>query len=319
MRLAPSIRLRLLSILEDEASFARRGFRSANAEVQGRLESIGRTFLAGYQAALGISEPFELATHLNSVPLESRGFAYEGAAMAMALQDAIFPWRRTQLGDFLAGPAQPHLYMAHVGPGWALARLPFGWTRIWRQLDPLLRWLAIDGYGFHEGYFGRAQKPRSRRRIARFGEPAIAIYDQGFGRSLWFVHGADAAAITAAVRAAAAARHADLWSGIGLACAYADGADNATIMRLATAAGPHRLHLAQGAAFAAEARRRAGNPAPHTERAGQLIAGVPAERAAELTEIARRGLAADGRVETYQAWRGAIRNLLEAEMRRVAA
>jgi hypothetical protein len=125
--------------------------------------------------------------------------------------------------------------------------------------------------------------------------------------------------MTSAVRAAAEPRHADLWSGIGLACAYAGGADNATITRLVSAAGAHRLHLAQGAAFAAEARRRAGNPAPHTEQACRLAAGVSAERAADLTGIARRGLAADGRAETYQAWRGAIRNLLEAEMRRVAA
>lgn len=318
MRHAANIRLRLLSIREDEASFARRGFRTANAEAQSRLESIGRTFLAGYHAALASSGSVELTGRLNGVPLEACGFAYEGAAMAMALQDAIFPWRG-RLSDFLAGPAQPHLYMAHVGAGWALARLPFGWGRIWGQLDPLLRWLVIDGYGFHEGYFGRADRPRSCRRIARLGEAGLAIYDQGFGRSLWFVHGGDAAAVTSAIRAAPAARHADLWSGIGLACAYAGGADNTTIMRLASAAGAHRLHLAQGAGFAAEARRRAGNPAPHTERACQLIAGVSAERAAELTEIARRGLAADGRAETYRAWRAAIRNLLEAEMRRVAA
>jgi hypothetical protein len=46
--------------------------------------------------------------------------------------------------------------MAHVGIGWAIARLPWLRRRIEQplnRLDSLLRWLAVDGYGFHEGYF----------------------------------------------------------------------------------------------------------------------------------------------------------------------
>ena len=43
--------------------------------------------------------------------------------------------------------------MMHVGLGWALARLRRSVTPYLAQLDPLLGWLAVDGYGFHEGYF----------------------------------------------------------------------------------------------------------------------------------------------------------------------
>ena len=55
--------------------------------------------------------------------------------------------------SFLAGPGAAHTYMVHVGAGWALAQLRRRVDRALARLDPLLGWLAVDGYGFHQGYF----------------------------------------------------------------------------------------------------------------------------------------------------------------------
>ena len=43
--------------------------------------------------------------------------------------------------------------MIHVGVGWAWARLPVNLARGKARFDPVLRWLALDGYGFHEAFF----------------------------------------------------------------------------------------------------------------------------------------------------------------------
>src|SRR5262249_25455252 len=131
----------------------RRGFRAGEAAARRRLEQIGHRFLDGYHAALEEGEPARLAARLETQDLESRGFAFEGAGMGLSLLDRLIPGRGDRLVTFLAGPGRHHAYMAHVGVGWVAARLGGRLGRWRRSLDPLLGWLAVDGYGFHEGYF----------------------------------------------------------------------------------------------------------------------------------------------------------------------
>jgi len=150
--LLPSFIRRSLEINPREVEFDRRGFNCANAEVRGHLEAIGRTFLRGYSAAMARNDQNSLANALDQIQLEQRGFSYEGAAMALALLDGIL-FRGDQFLRFAKGAGRCHIYMLHVGAGWAYARLP--WTRrrierVFAKLDPVLRWLAIDGYGFHQ-------------------------------------------------------------------------------------------------------------------------------------------------------------------------
>ncbi len=51
-----------------------------------------------------------------------------------------------------------------------------------------------------------------------------------------------------------------MWSGVGLAFAYAGSADLDQSIEIPLAAGEHLLHLAQGVTFAAEARELGGIP-----------------------------------------------------------
>src|SRR5206468_1426775 len=94
-----------------------------------------------------------LATRLERVELDYRGFAYEGAAMGLGILDRVTPWRRNRVENFLRGAGEAHTYMVHVALGWVMARMPWGFAKKLRTLDPVLRWLVIDGYGFHEGFF----------------------------------------------------------------------------------------------------------------------------------------------------------------------
>jgi hypothetical protein len=308
-------RLRWLAfgISPAEVTFARRGFASTSPETRLRLEEIGRTFLQGYRAALDEGSPESLGRRLDSIATEVRGFAFEGSAMALALLDEITPWRRDRIGRLLDGPGGPHAYMVHVGAGWALARLGRAVEGPTARLDPLLGWLAVDGYGFHEGYFRWPRYVAARESPRRVVGYARRVFDQGLGRSLWFVGGADVARISTTIERFPSARRADLWSGVGLASSYAGELDEAGLAGLRAAAGAAWPALAQGAAFAAAARVRAANATSYTERASRVLCGMSAAEAAGLTDSALQGLPCSGRVPSYEIWRQRIQAHLGGE------
>lgn len=195
------LRRGLLGISQQETQFSKRGFQARSIEIQQRLEQVGNTFVAGYHAALLDNRPERLSQQLdNHHTPEFRGFAYEGAAMALALQDSLLPWRRNRLAQFLHQVAHPHIYMIHVGVGWAWARLPRIFARDLNKLDPLLGWLAIDGYGFHEGYFHWPQTVSQQTIPPSIQGYQQQVFDQGLGRSLWFIYGADSERITQTIK-----------------------------------------------------------------------------------------------------------------------
>lgn len=313
------LRQRLFGISPEEVTFKRRGFHERGPELTRRLEQVGRTFLSGYHAALADEAPDALTLRLEEVEESFRGFAYEGAAMGLCLLDQLSPLRRGSVRAFLNGAGSRHPYMIHVGVGWAIARLPWlrrNVVRATRDLDPLLRWLAVDGYGFHEGYFHWRRYAARPDGFARFGGYAVHAFAQGLGRSLWFVEGADVTRIPSAAASLPKHLHADIWSGVGLACAYAGGAAEREVEGLRAAAGGFGAELAQGAAFAAKTRLRAGNLTQHTEVACRVLCGLSAPSAAEVTDEMLEGLPEDGDVPAYEVWRLRIQTHFTQELKK---
>ena len=304
---------RVFGISIEETRFERRGFRGGDPRARRRLETIGAAFLSGYHAALADHRIARLAASLESVDVELRGFAYEGAAMGLSLLDTLTPWRRDRWATFLAGPGERHAYMVHVGAGWARARLGGDPDRFLERHDPLLGWLVLDGWGFHDGYFDWPRTIGERRAPPRLIGYARRAYDQGLGRAAWFVDGAEVERVAATLASFEASRREDLWSGVGLAAAYAGGAEESALQDLRERAGEHGAALAQGAAFAAQARRRAGNPAPHTDLACRILCGMGADQAAETTTEALRGLPAGGPRPAYETWRRRIQERFARE------
>jgi hypothetical protein len=302
------IRRFVFGLSDTETSFEKRGFHVNNSAARERLEDIGKTFLEGYHAALEEDDFSTLTCRLDTVETERRGFAYEGAAMAITLLDFLTPWAPDRFRRFLEGAGVDHIYMLHVGAGWALARLNRSVDRLLSNLDPVLGWLVVDGYGFHEGYFHWPQVITQQKIPQQLKGYAQRVFDQGLGRSLWFIEGADVFRISDRIRAFPPGRQPDLWSGIGLACTYAGGVDSSELQRLQASADDFHFHLAQGAAFAAQARRRAGNAASHTETACQILCQLSAEESALITEQALVGLPSIGNEPAYEVWRSRIRN-----------
>lgn len=311
------LKRKIFKISLDEASFERRGFRGGNAAVRERLERIGGCLLYGYHAALESDDPDSLAASLSSIAPEDRGFAFEGAGMMLAILDRISPWNRSRFSRFLAGPAAPYIYMTYAGFGWAMARLPFSIESGLKRLDPDLCWLAVDGYGFHQGFFhwrDAVDRHVVPRRVRGYGRRA---FDQGLGRSLWFVEGTEVRRIARTIESFPSSRHADLWSGIGLACTYAGGADAASLLELTTAAARYRAELAQGAAFAAVARTSGGAVPAHTHAACEILTGRTVEDASHTAlEIRSRLPAGERDTPIYELWRRGIQTCLSADSAR---
>ncbi len=288
---------------------AKRGFHRKSEESTELLEKIGEVFLTGYGDAVESATARETEERLAQIPTRFRGFSYEGAGMGLAMLDGLPFGHRHHVTDFLAGPGDPHNYLVYVGVGWAMARLPrFTWPSA-KGFDPLLSWLVLDGYGFHQAYFRTRKYVDGQYQAPNFPWPrgnngyADRVIDQGIGRALWFVCGTDADLVTRTVANFAPHRHGDLYAGVGLAATYAGGVEASELRLLVERAGEHRGPLAQGSAFAAEARVRAGLVVPHIGLATEILCGLSVEDAARITQDVRPAVVVDGELPAYDTWR----------------
>jgi hypothetical protein len=300
------LRGHVFRISETAVDFQRRGFRGASLALRSRLESVGSAFLAGYHRALESGSLDELEDSLAQMDLERRGFAFEGAGMGLALLEFLTPWSSSRVARFLRGAGDSHAYMIHVGIGWVWARLPFGFRRWQRRLDPLLGWLAFDGWGFHEGFFHWPKYISGQTAPSRLKGYERRVFDQGLGRSFWFVNGGDVELLSRTIAEFHVERRGDLWSGIGLAATYAGIISESALGQLHEKAGPFQSQLAQGAAFAAKARQRAGNLTDYTGLAAKVLCRLSAEDAAKVTDEALENLPKTPEVPSYEIWRRRI-------------
>lgn len=286
----------------------------------GTLRRIVEEFVFGYNAALAERETGQLPNQLDRVEARWRGFAYEGAAMALGLLDELPLGGSGRWQRLTSIEAPQHDYLLHVGVGWAWARLARDLDPRLERLDPTLRWLCVDGYGFHHGFF-HAERTISRQQLpAACRGYAKRAFDQGLGRSLWFFAGASPPRVRSAIAMFAAGRHDDLWSGVGLAVAYAGGVSVDSALQLAHSAGSSRPHFAQGVAFALEARARGATPYEHTSEFAAQLWKQPAHELVDV--VARTREMARGRAdeEVYEDWRGRLREQFSTqEARHVVA
>ena len=306
-------------------TFAERGFPGAASPAAARLEAIPQSVVCGFEWGIAGRDLWEVERRLELVEVEQRGFAYEGAAMAFAVRDAMAGGSGKRTRELLLGPGAPHVLLTYIGIGFAMARLP---RPLWRNiipdltgspLYPVMTWLAVDGYGFDLAYFHTGRYVDDQKVPAPYPWEGCPEYfpravDQGIGRALWFINGADPAAVTAAVDAFPAQRRPDLWSGVGLAATFAGGASADDLVKLSDAAGEHWAQLALGAVFAVTARQIADHVPGHSAVATEALAGLSVQEAVEIairTQAEEAGPQAAGE-PVYEQWRARIRAQLTA-------
>jgi len=267
------------------------------------FEPVARTLVDCFYMAFDDSNFDSLKQKLDAYDIELRGVAYEGAGMGLMLLDSLFPWKK-RFQAFVDGPGAHYICLLYIGAGLVLPRVPRRPDKFIAPLDPRLRWFVIDGYGFYEGFFSWRETVEKQIVPRPLNGYARRAFDHGMGRSLWFSTGANVGRIVATINTFPSERQADLWGGIGLACAYAAGVvDRTTIKVLAAAAGPYSAQMAVGVAMAAKFRQQAGGSAPHTDLACDALWGLPGEQVARITDAARENLHPNGKVPTYEIWR----------------
>ncbi len=299
MTLVGTIRRRLVGIPSEQAVFSRPGFAK---EAWERFQPVAHGLVAGYHATLEDDRFDVLVPRLEAIEPALQGFAYEGAGMALAALDCVAPWKN-RLNAFVAGPGAGHIYPIYVGVGLALARLRRNPERALHRLDPVLSWVIVDGYGFHEAFFHYHRTIIGQVVPAHLSAYGRRMFDQGVGRAIWFSSGALIDRVSAILGSFPPARQQELWGGVGLACAYGGGLTRPELEHLGELAGPHRIQLARGATVAALGRQQAGNPAAHTDLACAVFCGTSSTEAAAIAELARANLP-DGSAEpAHEIWR----------------
>jgi hypothetical protein len=227
--------------------------------------------------------------------------------MALGLLDELPLSGPRRWPSMVSTHACRHDYLLCVGLGWSWARLRRRLEARIALVEPTLRWLCVDGYGFHCGFFD-AQRTIERRAVpAACRGYAARAFDQGLGRCLWFHVAATPDRIANAIESFEARRQADLWSGVGLAVAYAGGVSVERALDLSQRARAHRAHFAQGVAFALEARSRGGNEWEHTTGLAEALWFMPAQTLVELVAQERQQAVRAGGEIVYEDWRGRVR------------
>lgn len=320
-----SLRRTVLAPSLADVSFSGRGFPVSPSPRTARLEAIPQAVVCGFEWGMDAHDLWEIERRLAMVDAELRGFAYEGATMAFTILD-VMPGRRSdRTRALLSGPGQPHIFLAYIGIGFAMARLPRPlWKKVLPDLTgtpyhPTMSWLAVDGYGFDLAYFHthrwvgqqRVPEPYPWRGHADYFPRAV---DQGIGRALWFIHGGRVPAVAAAVRAFATHRQPDLWSGVGLAATFAGGWEDGALSALVDEAGEHRAELAQGSVFAVKARHYSGHVPAHTVASTAALTGLSVADAVALADGCAVEPGDHGRVPDYEIWRRRVREHFTAEI-----
>lgn len=311
-----AVRRLILAPSLHDVSFAGRDFAVTPTDATRAMEAVPQAVVMGFEWGIDGGSLADLTRRLDMVDPELRGFAYEGAVMALTIKDTTGGHRTRELLD---GPAEPHLLLCYIGIGFAMARLP---RPLWKKILPDLRrpslfhptmsWLCVDGYGFDLAYF-HPRKWVDEQRVPEpypwLGHPGYfpRAVDQGIGRALWFMHGGVPAAVTEAVGRFPSQRHADLWSGVGLAATFAGGCTAAGLAVLRESAGPHAAHVGQGSVFAAVARTSADYVPDHSAEALRVLAGVSPEEAVEVAAAGHPDPDEPRAEPHYEAWRAGIR------------
>ncbi|WP_370943937.1 DUF1702 family protein [Amycolatopsis sp. cg5] len=322
------LRKRIFAPSLASVGFAGRGFAVTPTAATARLETIPQAVVTGFEWGIEGPELWEIERRLDMVEPLLRGFAYEGATMAATLLDVMPGRKRDRTAKLLEGPGRQHVFLAYIGIGFAMARLPrVLWKKVLPELTdvpyhPTMSWLAVDGYGFDRAYFDTKRWVDEQRVEAPYPWAGAPEYfqravDQGIGRALWFINGADDRAVADAVNRFPAERRPDLWAGVGLAATFAGGCDELGLARLRESSGEHHDELALGVVFAIKARTFAGFVPEHSERAAQLLAGLTVDRAREIadsTEVTE----SDGAEPAYELWRQRIRDHFTTGARRLA-
>jgi len=201
----------------------------------------------------------EIADYLNSFDKEFRSIAYEAAAMNLALIDLKRDGKLTLWFHLLNEIGAKHAIQTHVGLGWAFAQEQLNPVTYLNELEEMLRYRVLDGYGYYEGIFRRRKSIVNQQAIETEDTNVSAAYNQGLGRSIWYISKGDIDVAKSMLDKFPANRLNDLWRGLGIAITYVGGCSQDYLQVIFEKGSTFQIDLATGAAMTLISREEANS------------------------------------------------------------
>jgi hypothetical protein len=251
-------------------------------EISVKIENIKSIFQSSKDFC---SSPKQLDVYIEQLELtepEFRSIAYEGASMAIALTDfekqgSLNTWHTFHT------KAQAHSAQIHAGLGWAIAQQNYTTISSIDTLDPILGYRVLDGCGYYDGIFRQRSAIKGQKIPEQINVEMMQGYDQGLGRSIWYISKGNIARLSELLSLFSSTRHAAFWVGIGVACSYVGGCDKDLLKSLITLARDYQKELATGILLAARARVMTNSTTNDIELACSTLCRMSAQEAAVLS------------------------------------
>ena len=204
--------------------------------------------------------PIKGSTFLDSIknhPFCSIG--YEAAASWEAIQD--IKNEDLEFSHWASFNNKHHnLYepQIHVGLGWAMGEADFYNAPFLASLNPALAWRVVDGYAYYLGLFKRRVAIRERMIPAVVSDELAHAFNEGLGRSLWYINKGDTRRVLDVINHFDEARRADLFRGVGIASFFTGGLSTDGYLNFISSVDNYSKDLRCGAVMALNSVRKAG-------------------------------------------------------------
>ena len=239
------------------------------------MECIQRVFLRVQDYMQKDHELEELTSFLDSEPPEFRSVAYESASMEIGMWDLS---NRKELNNwklFYQCAANVHTFHMEIGLGWAFAKAEIPVDAYLKSIEPVMSWMIFDGIGYYHGLFKGRRTVKNQLLPEGLDGQDLPGFDQGLGRRLWYIAKGEVQEAADLIKPFQAARHHDLWRGVGIACGYVGGNEKADLERLLNLSGSCKKQLRTGIALAAISRNASDSVSEDIEQACEIICGMP--------------------------------------------
>ena len=255
---------------------------SAANSVETKMDAIQNIFLRVQDIFFESPDWKRHVAELESTDIEFRSIAYESASMSIALEDLKQGDALTNWFHFLNEAASAHATQVHVGLGWAFAQQLKNPIAYLSELNPMMRYRVLDGYGYYEGIFRRRRSIINHLKLNVEDAVASGAVDQGIGRSIWYLNKGIIDHAKNMIEGFAVERHKDLWRGLGIAIAYVGGCDEEMLQKVFSKADLFKTQLATGAVMALASRNAAKYISSDTELSCKIFCNKTADEVLEL-------------------------------------
>ncbi len=241
------------------------------ASVKDKIELVQHTFKGAKDKASSTADLTQLNEWLLNSPNEFISVAYEGASMGIAIKcmqetNSLDHWNK-----FYHNFGLKHSSQIHVGLGWAFSEINLYFTDVDVTIDPILKCRVLDGYGYYEGIFKRRQSIRTQQVPAHLSDLELRAYDQGLGRSLWYISQGEVEKLVKIINLFSKERHHDLWRGIGIAVAYVGGIEALSVQQLIKESAEYLAAFKSGVCLLIQSRFKANTIVADTKSICDLL------------------------------------------------